>query len=128
MSEEIQIYFDKLLLRIDGLKVITVTDRDGVILIKSELKDFSDRVFEPTLSTTFSVVNDQASKLGLKKNKFIISVYENHQVVHFNNAPLIITLVADSTANTGMLLNLGDELKDVTDVIASALSGHQDIP
>ncbi|RHZ75805.1 hypothetical protein Glove_209g173 [Diversispora epigaea] len=127
MSEEIQMYFDKLLLRIDGLKVITVTDRDGVILIKSESKDFSDRVLEPTLSTTFSVVNDQASKLGLKKNKFIISVYENHQVVHFNNATLITTLVADSTANTGMLLNLGDELKDVTDVIVSALSGHQDI-
>ncbi|CAB4488549.1 unnamed protein product [Rhizophagus irregularis] len=95
MGEELQTYFNKLLTRIDGLKAVTVTDGDGVILIKSVSNDVSPRVLEPALSTTFSVVSDQASKL------------------------------ADSGSNTGVLLDLGNELKEVTDIIASALSERQ---
>ncbi|RIA94496.1 Ragulator complex protein LAMTOR3-B [Glomus cerebriforme] len=125
MGEEIQAYFDKLLTRIDGLKAVTVTDRDGVILIKSVSNNVSPRILEPALSTTFAVVSEQASKLGLKKNKSIVSLFGLFQIVQFNHTPLITTLVADSDSNTGVLLDLGDELKDVTDIIASALSERQ---
>ncbi|CAI2174170.1 213_t:CDS:2 [Funneliformis geosporum] len=121
MGEELQGYFEK----IDGLKAVTVTDRDGVILIKSVSNDVSQRVLEPALSTTFAVISDQASKLGLKKNKSIVSLFGIFQIVQFNHTPLITTLVADSDSNTGVLLDLGDELKEITDVIASALSDRQ---
>lgn len=47
----------------------------------------------------------QASKLGLGRNSGIISYYSNHQVVQFNYSPLVVTFVAQATANTGELMN-----------------------
>ena len=47
-------------------------------------------------------VLSQASKLGLGKNKGIISYYSNHQVVQFNYFPLVVTFVAQTRANTGL--------------------------
>ncbi|CAG8572952.1 9849_t:CDS:2, partial [Ambispora leptoticha] len=114
---------------IDGLKTITITDREGVTLLKATPEGGPlGTGFETQpalLSTTFAVVSDQASKLGLKKNKSIVSVFGSHQVVQFNHAPFVTTLVADVDANTGILLDLNNELKDVTDVIATALQERQ---
>ncbi|RIB17117.1 hypothetical protein C2G38_1456410 [Gigaspora rosea] len=59
MGEELQSYLDKLLLRIDGLKAITITDQDGVILIKSVSNDVPPRMLEPAISTTFAAVSEQ---------------------------------------------------------------------
>ncbi|CAG8733301.1 17306_t:CDS:2 [Cetraspora pellucida] len=109
-------------LRIDGLKAITITDQDGVILIQSVLDDVSPGMLEPAISTTFAAISEQASKLGLKKNKSIVSLHELYQIVQFNHSPLITTLIADANANTGVLLDLETELKDVIDTIAVALS------
>lgn len=44
---------------------------------------------------------NKASKLGLKKNKSIVSVYGSYQLVQFNHSSLITTFVASSNANTG---------------------------
>ncbi|KAG0220812.1 Ragulator complex protein lamtor3 [Mortierella sp. GBA43] len=63
----------------------------------------------------------KASKLGLKKNKSIVSSYGSYQLVQFNHGSLITTFVAKSEANTGLLLELGTELESVTEVIANAL-------
>ncbi|KAF9988877.1 Ragulator complex protein lamtor3 [Mortierella antarctica] len=63
----------------------------------------------------------EASKLGLKKNKSIVGIYGSYQLVQFNHASLITTFVANSSANTGLLLELGSELESVTQVIATAL-------
>ncbi|KAG9291626.1 hypothetical protein G9A89_022045 [Geosiphon pyriformis] len=132
MGEEIQAYIDKLLSRVDGLKAITVTDREGVILLKAICPEEESSTFKgifetqpALLSTTFAVVSDQASKLGLKKNRSIVSVFGSHQIVQFNHTPLVTTLVGDSNANTGVLLDLNDELKEMTEVIATALQERQ---
>ncbi|RIB17118.1 mitogen-activated protein kinase [Gigaspora rosea] len=71
--------------------------------------------------------NYKASKLGLKRNKSIVSLYELYQIVQFNHSPLITTLIADSNANTGVLLDLENELKDITDTITVALSERHGI-
>jgi hypothetical protein len=39
--------------------------------------------------------------MGLKKNKSIIGIYGLHQAIQIDCYPLIISLVADSSANTG---------------------------
>ncbi|CAG8844165.1 10958_t:CDS:2, partial [Racocetra persica] len=44
-------------------------------------------------------------------------LYELYQIVQFNHSPLITTLIADANANTGVLLDLENELKDVIDTI-----------
>lgn len=42
--------------------------------------------------------------MGLKKNKSIIGIYGLHQAIQIDCYPLIISLVADSSANTGKLV------------------------
>lgn len=58
---------------------------------------------EEPIITDFFPEFEQASKLGLEHNKSIISVYEKYQVIQLDQTPLIITLIADSTANTGKI-------------------------
>lgn len=53
--------------------------------------------------STCAIYISQASKLGLGKNSGIISYYSNHQVVQFNYSPLVVTFVAQASANTGEL-------------------------
>lgn len=83
-----------------------------------------DSMIEPVIPTTFAIANNQvsciltlkrtqiyhevtkpiilkASKLGLQHNKSIISVYDQYQVIQLDQTPLIITLIADTSANTG---------------------------
>jgi len=43
----------------------------------------------------------QASKLGLGKNRAIVSYFSAHQVIQFNYSTLVLTFVAKSSANTG---------------------------
>ena len=94
------------------------------------------------LSTTFAAVSDQVSRLGLKRNKSLVSFFELYQVVQFNHSPLITTLVADADSNTGkrifffillvyhllnsiiiagILLSLGDELKEIAQLVATVI-------
>ena len=45
----------------------------------------------------------QSSKLGLGKNRSIISYFSKHQVIQFNYYPLVLTFIAQAGANTGKL-------------------------
>ncbi|KAK4509530.1 uncharacterized protein ATC70_007882 [Mucor velutinosus] len=105
-----------------GLLVAMVTDRDGVIILKSVSDKAKESMSEPIIPTTFSIANNQASKLGLAHNKSIISVYEQYQVIQLDQSPLIITLVADSTANTGLFMNLGNDLLKFTEPLIDAMN------
>lgn len=44
----------------------------------------------------------KASKLGLKQNRYIMSMYDQYQFVQYDSNPLIITVVGGADANTGM--------------------------
>ncbi|KAI8048441.1 Ragulator complex protein LAMTOR3 [Thamnidium elegans] len=116
-----------------GLLVAMVTDRDGVIILKSVSEEAKENMTEPTIPTTFAITNNQASvvvqkkknheasKLGLQHNKSIISVYDKYQVIQLDQSPLIITLIAESTANTGLFMNLGDNLLELTEPLVEAM-------
>ena len=43
-------------------------------------------------------------KLGLGRNKTLVAVYSDHQVVHHQHEAVILTLVANNAANTGETL------------------------
>ncbi|KAF7731388.1 hypothetical protein EC973_000196 [Apophysomyces ossiformis] len=110
---------------LDGLKAAMVTDRDGVVILKRVSDDVSDKVMEPTISTTFAVANNQASKLGLKRNKCIVSMYDIYQVVQLEHNPLVITLIGDAAGNTGHYMNLGRKITEVTQPLVDALNERQ---
>ncbi|XP_048853207.1 ragulator complex protein LAMTOR3-like isoform X3 [Brienomyrus brachyistius] len=92
MGDDLKRYLYKQLPSVEGLHAIVVTDRDGVPVIK-----------------------DQGSKLGLSKNKSIICYYNMYQIVQFNRLPLVISFIASSSANTGLIISLEKELVPLLD-------------
>uniref|UniRef100_A0A8C2NWY6 Ragulator complex protein LAMTOR3 n=1 Tax=Capra hircus TaxID=9925 RepID=A0A8C2NWY6_CAPHI len=91
---------------VEGLHAIVVSDRDGVPVIKVA----NDNAPEPGFLSTFALATDQGSKLGLSKNKSIICYYNTYQVVQFNRLPLVVSFIASSNANTGLIVSLEKEL------------------
>lgn len=64
--------------RVNGLYVIQITDQLGVPILRvSQDLDIS---LMPSFIPTFTTASDQAGKLGLGRNKTIISMYNHYQV------------------------------------------------
>ncbi|KAH8263309.1 hypothetical protein KR044_007126, partial [Drosophila immigrans] len=113
-----------LLHRVSGLYVIQITDRDGVPLLRvshSQEKNV-DFALMPSFIPTFTTACDQASKLGLGRNKTIISMYSNYQVVQMNKLPLILTFVGAEDCNTGHILALEHQVDGYLEDIKLAVT------
>lgn len=64
--------------RINGLKVIIISDREGVPLLKlSKDNKFPELGTKQNFLSTFSVANEQSSKMLLGRNKSIICMYKS---------------------------------------------------
>ncbi|KAM9842504.1 ragulator complex protein LAMTOR3 isoform 1-T1 [Aulostomus maculatus] len=121
MADDLKRYLYKQLQSVEGLHAIVVTDRDGVPVIKGT-QQLCRRVandsapvhaLRPGFLSTFALATDQGSKLGLSKNKSIICYYNTYQIVQFNRLPLVISFIASSNANTGLIMSLEKELAPV---------------
>ncbi|KAJ7327102.1 hypothetical protein JRQ81_016861 [Phrynocephalus forsythii] len=95
---------------VEGLHAIVVSDRDGVPVIKVANDNAPEHALRPGFLSTFALATDQGSKLGLSKNKSIICYYNTYQVIQFNRLPLVVSFIASSSANTGLIINLEKEL------------------
>lgn len=78
--------------RVTGLHCVLITDRDGVPLVRV-IKDHAELGVKPSFLATFATATDQASKLGLGRNRNIINVYSNYQV---SRTPRIEPLLTNS--------------------------------
>ena len=107
----VQNYLEDLLFRIPHLQLVLVTDRDGVQLLKAASDAFGDTAVESTFSSLFSTSSEQASKLGLGANAYIVSTYPAHVILQVNVAPLIVTAVGERALNLGLLINAIPELR-----------------
>ncbi|KAH8376777.1 hypothetical protein KR093_001323 [Drosophila rubida] len=124
MSDDIKKYFNGLLNKVSGLYVIQITDRDGVPLLRvshNQEKNV-DFALMPSFIPTFTTASDQASKLGLGRNKTIISMYSNYQVVQMNKLPLILTFVGAEDCNTGHILALEHQVDGYLEDIKMAVT------
>ncbi|CAD7080049.1 unnamed protein product [Hermetia illucens] len=122
MTDDVKRYFTNLLQKVSGLFCILVTDRDGVPLIRIDNKTIEDIDLPPSLFSTFALATDQAGKLGLGKNKTIISMYSNYQIVQMNKLPLIVTFVGTENCNTGHILALEKSIDGYLDEIKLAVT------
>uniref|UniRef100_A0A8C6S949 Late endosomal/lysosomal adaptor, MAPK and MTOR activator 3 n=1 Tax=Neogobius melanostomus TaxID=47308 RepID=A0A8C6S949_9GOBI len=93
---------------VEGLHAIVVTDRDGVPVIKVANDNAPVHALRPGFLSTFALATDQGSKLGLSKNRA-------SSIVQFNRLPLVISFIASSTANTGLIMSLEKELAPLID-------------
>ena len=125
MAEDLQRYLKSLLQSEDGLEGIIVSDRDGVHLVEAKSDSVSSGVLKPPFLGTFSIASEQASKLGLGKNKTIISYYNSHQVVQFCHFPLVVTFIAKSNANTGMIYLVEEGLREALSDLKAAVTVPQ---
>lgn len=76
--------------RVNGLHCILITDRDGVPLVRAVTERAPQLALRPNFISTFGMATDQASKLGLGRNKTIISMYSSYQVSNdFSNKSTI---------------------------------------
>merc|ERR1712018_5750 len=121
MVEELKKYLFHLLKITDGLHAIIISDRDGVPVIKVCTDPTPELSTRPKFLSTFGMVTEQASKLGLSNNRSLVSVYGTYQVVCLNKLPLIVTMIATSEANTGVILGLEHELSDTLEEVKKAV-------
>ncbi|XP_017837844.1 ragulator complex protein LAMTOR3 homolog [Drosophila busckii] len=122
MSDDIKKYFNGLLHKVSGLYVIQITDRDGVPLLRvCHNQKNVDFALMPSFIPTFTAACDQASKFGLGRNKTIISMYSQYQVVQMNKLPLILTFVGAEDCNTGHILALESQVDSYLEDIILAV-------
>uniref|UniRef100_G3MMW3 Roadblock/LAMTOR2 domain-containing protein n=1 Tax=Amblyomma maculatum TaxID=34609 RepID=G3MMW3_AMBMU len=121
MADELKKHLIQLISRVPGLQAIVFTDRDGVPLIKAATDSAPEHALRPGFLATVGMAMSQGNKLGLGKCNKMVSSYSNYQVVSFNRHPVTITLVASSSANTGMILNLEEELNTVSQTLRSVV-------
>lgn len=110
MADDLKRFLYKKLPSVEGLHAIVVSDRDGVPVIKVANDSAPEHALRPGFLSTFALATDQGSKLGLSKNKSIICYYNTYQVVQFNRLPLVVSFIASSSANTGLIVSLEKEL------------------
>merc|ERR1712168_997987 len=123
--DNIKSHLANVLQSVDGLHAIVISDRDGVVLVKSVDEQCLDNALKPRFLSTFGIATEQASKLGLQSNKSLVTIYNNFQVIFLNKLPLIVTMISSADSNVGMILALEDELEDILGVIKTALSNVQ---
>uniref|UniRef100_A0A6M2DGP1 Putative mitogen-activated protein kinase kinase 1 n=1 Tax=Xenopsylla cheopis TaxID=163159 RepID=A0A6M2DGP1_XENCH len=111
MAEELKKYLNQLLQRVNGLLCILITDRDGVPLLRVASERAPELSMRPGFLSTFGMATDQASKLGLGRNKTVICMYSNYQVIQMNKQPLVLSFIGTENCNTGHVLSLESQIE-----------------
>ena len=63
------------------------------------------------LPSLFATAAEQAGKLGIGNNNYIITTHDNHTLLQLNLLPVVVTLVASPAVNIGLLINTIPELR-----------------
>eukprot|EP00004_Rigifila_ramosa_P017716 TRINITY_DN4336_c0_g1_i1.p1 TRINITY_DN4336_c0_g1~~TRINITY_DN4336_c0_g1_i1.p1 ORF type:complete len:136 (-),score=39.72 TRINITY_DN4336_c0_g1_i1:45-425(-) len=109
MATEISATLLKLQKRIPGFKALYITDEDGVV-VEQAIADASLNT-QAHMASVFALACEQVTKLGFGNNHMIATFFDNHLVVQINHQPLIITIVASSDSNPGLIMALAPELR-----------------
>lgn len=122
MAEDPRKMLQDLLMKINGLYCIVITDRDGVPVIKVASDKVPEQALRPGFISTFGLAIDQGSKLGLGKTETLICSYSQYQVIQMNKLPLIISFVASDSCNVGHILALEDQIDQLLNNLLPAIA------
>eukprot|EP00048_Salpingoeca_helianthica_P024029 m.29215 g.29215 ORF g.29215 m.29215 type:complete len:123 (+) comp9141_c0_seq2:1875-2243(+) len=104
---DVEGFLQAYLQRLEGVQWIALTDREGVCAAK-----VGGEQLNPSVLTTATTACEQTSKIALGSSRVVITRFSNRQLVSYNLRPVFVHLLADSTANTGFLLDLFGELDE----------------
>lgn len=122
MTDDVKKFFYNMLQRVAGLHCVMVTDRDGVPLINLERERLPEIVMKPAFLSTFTLAAEQSNKLGLGRNRNIISVYADYQVVQMNKLPLVVTFIGAENCNIGHILAIDHQIDAMLEELKTAVT------
>ena len=100
--EELRKHLSSHLTPESGLVGLILSDREGVPLLRSTKAECPDTVTRPAFLAAFAGSSQEVGgKLGLGRNTSLVAVYGQYQVIHHQHHQVILTMVANSDANTG---------------------------
>mmetsp|Transcript_66982 Transcript_66982/g.160468 ORF Transcript_66982/g.160468 Transcript_66982/m.160468 type:complete len:141 (+) Transcript_66982:84-506(+) len=112
--------------RVKGLNSITVTDRDGAMILQEPKSDegiVSQRA--AIMSTVFSMTTDHTEKIGcFGKVKTIMSTNTNNISLQANQGPLVIRLTAAKDANVAAMMELLPQIQKVLKTAEDVISNE----
>ncbi|UJR22393.1 hypothetical protein I4U23_025454 [Adineta vaga] len=105
--------FPQLFAHIDGIEAILILDKDGTPIIKLPNNAAVDQLDLQTLLPSAQILQDQSSRMNLKKLKTVVTYWSARQIITYNVPPLTIIIAADRNVNTGALLNLYNDFQTI---------------
>ncbi|CAF3585733.1 unnamed protein product [Rotaria socialis] len=105
--------FPNLFAHIDGIEAVLVLDKDGTPILKLPSAEVVDRLDLRTVVPSAQTLQDQSSRMHLKKLKTVVTYWATRQIITYNVPPLVFIVAADTNVNTGALVNLYNDLQKV---------------
>jgi len=107
----LQRHLDQLIVRVPHLQQVLVTDKEGIEIAQALDNSLSVSPLSSALPYLYAVAAEQAGKLGIGHNQYILTTYANHTVLQINLLPVVVTIVASPDVNVGLLVNAIPELR-----------------
>jgi len=101
------------------LAAALLTDAEGAVLVRAGDEAHTEL---QRMAATFAQTVEHAGKLGMGKSSHTTAFYDKAVVVHVSVAPLVLTLLADSEANVGLLLDAVPRLSAAVEPMVQAVA------
>ncbi|CAF4801503.1 unnamed protein product [Rotaria sp. Silwood1] len=108
-----QMTLPRLFAHIDGIEAILVLDKDGQPILKLPTAEIVDQLDLRTIVPSAQTLQDQSSRMNLKKLKTVIAYWSARQIITYNVPPLVFIIAADTNVNTGALVNLYNDFQTI---------------
>ncbi|CAF2681459.1 unnamed protein product [Rotaria sp. Silwood2] len=103
----------RLFAHIDGIEALLVLDKDGTPILKLPTAEIVDQLDLRTIIPSAQTLQDQSSRMNLKKLKTVITYWSARQIITYNVPPLVFIIAADTNVNTGALVNLYNDFQTI---------------
>ncbi|KAL9694769.1 hypothetical protein quinque_014054 [Culex quinquefasciatus] len=78
---------------------------------------------KPAFLSTFTLAAEQSNKLGLGKNRNIISVYADCIVIQMNKLPFVVTFIGtENCLNIGLILAMDQQIDTMLEELKTAVA------
>ncbi|CAF4002414.1 unnamed protein product [Rotaria magnacalcarata] len=108
-----QMTFPSLFAHIDGIEAVLVLDKDGTPILKLPSTEVVDRLNLQAIVPSAQTLQEQSSRMHLKKLKTVVTYWATRQIITYNVPPLAFIIAANTNVNTGALINLYSDLQKV---------------
>lgn len=66
----------------------------------------------------------KAGKLNIGENKYIASLYDNYELLHYNLYPIVVTFIAQNDSNLGLIIASLPQMAQVLEHIRQQVAVH----